>query len=89
MSKGTRRAFITTGVVAGGGVMGGIAIRPGNQIKDLVPKLGIDGENLVHTYIKIDTDNNITPVIETDFTSLDKLASINVLLKDKKYEFIN
>ena len=63
MSKWTRRAFITTGVVAGGGVMVGIAIRPGNQIKDLVPKLGIDGENLVHTYIKIDSDNNITAVI--------------------------
>ena len=63
MSKWTRRAFITTGVVAGGGVMVGIAIRPGNQIKDLAPKLGVDGEKLVHTYIKIDSDNNITAVI--------------------------
>ena len=63
MSKLTRRAFITTGVIAGGGVMVGIAMRPGNQIKDLAPKLGKDGENLVHTYIKIDGDNTITAVI--------------------------
>ena len=46
MSKLTRRAFITTGVIAGGGVMVGIAMRPGNQIKDLAPKLGKDGDNL-------------------------------------------
>ena len=63
MSKLTRRAFITTGVIAGGGVMVGIAMRPGNQIKDLAPKLGKDGDNLVHTYIKIDGDNTITAVI--------------------------
>ena len=31
--------------------------------KDLAPKLGKDGENLVHTYIKIDGDNTITAVI--------------------------
>ena len=57
MSKLTRRAFITTGVIAGGGIMVGIAIRPGNQIKDLAPKLEKNGNNLVHTYIKIDSGN--------------------------------
>ena len=35
MGKWTRRAFITTGLVAGGGVIVGVALRPGNQIKDL------------------------------------------------------
>ena len=63
MSKLTRRAFITTGVIAGGGVMISIAMRPGNQIQDLATKLGKDGDNLVHTYIKIDSDNTITAVI--------------------------
>ena len=43
--------------------MVGIAMRPGNQIKDLATKLGKDGDNLVHTYIKIDSDNTITAVI--------------------------
>ena len=43
MSKWTRRAFITTGGVASGVVIVGIAMLPGNQIKDLAPKLGVDG----------------------------------------------
>ena len=45
MSKWTRRAFITSGIVAGGGVVVGIAMRPGNQVKDLAAKLGDDGAN--------------------------------------------
>ncbi len=31
MGKWTRRAFITTGVLAGGAVVIGVAIRPGNR----------------------------------------------------------
>ena len=56
MGKWTRRAFITTGLVAGGGVIVGAALRPGNQIKDLAGKVGEEGGQLVHSYIKIDTD---------------------------------
>ena len=54
MSKWTRRAFITTGVVAGGGVMVGIAMRPGNQIKDLAPKLLV-------TQLQMDKNLPVTP----------------------------
>ncbi len=63
MSKWTRRAFITTGLIAGGGVAVGVALRPGNQVKDLAGKLGDEGGQLVHTYIKIDSDNVITAII--------------------------
>lgn len=63
MSKWTRRAFITTGIVAGGGLVVGIAMRPGNQVKDLSAKLGEQGEGLVHTYIKIDSDNVVTAIV--------------------------
>lgn len=63
MSKLTRRAFISTAVVAGGGVVIGIAMRPGNQVKDLAAKLGDEGEGLVHTYIKIDSDNVVTAIV--------------------------
>jgi isoquinoline 1-oxidoreductase beta subunit len=38
-------------------------MRPGNQVKDLAAKLGDDGANLVHTYVKIDSDNTITAII--------------------------
>lgn len=63
MSKWTRRAFITTGLVAGGGVAIGVAMRPGNQVKELAGKMGDEGGQLVHTYIRIDSDNVITAII--------------------------
>ncbi|MCY4358013.1 MAG: molybdopterin-dependent oxidoreductase [Gammaproteobacteria bacterium] len=67
MGKWTRRAFIatgiTTGLAAGGGVVVGIALRPGNQVKELAPKLGEENGKLVHTYIRIDSDNTITALI--------------------------
>ena len=63
MSKWTRRAFITTGLLAGGGVAIGVALRPGNQVKDLAGKLGDEGGKLIHTYVKIDSDNVITAII--------------------------
>ena len=63
MGKWTRRAFITTGLVAGGGVVVGVAMRPGNQVKDLAGKVGDEGGQLVHSYVKIDSDNTITAII--------------------------
>ena len=63
MSKLSRRAFIATGLVAGGGLVVGIAMRPGNQAKSLAAKLGPDGKDLVHTYVKIDSNNVVTAVI--------------------------
>ncbi len=63
MSKLTRRAFITTGLLAGGGLVVGIAMRPGNQVKGLAAKLGDSGADLVHTYVKIDSDNVVTAII--------------------------
>lgn len=63
MSKLTRRAFIATGIVAGGGLVVGIAMRPGNQVRDLAAKIGEDDGKLVHSYIKIDSDNVVTAII--------------------------
>lgn len=63
MSKLTRRAFITTGIAAGGGLVVGIAMRPGNQVKNLASKLGEGGEGLIHTYVKLDSDNVVTAIV--------------------------
>lgn len=63
MGKWTRRAFITTGVVAGGGLVVGIAVRPGNQVKGLAGKVSEEGGQLIHSYVKIDADNTITAII--------------------------
>lgn len=60
MGKWTRRAFLTTGVIAGGGLIVGVAMRPGNQAGELSDLLGDDGGQLVHAYVRIDSDNTIT-----------------------------
>jgi isoquinoline 1-oxidoreductase beta subunit len=63
MGKLTRRAFIATGLVAGGGLVVGVAVRPGNQVKGLAARMGEQGGQLVHSYVRIDTDNTVTAII--------------------------
>ena len=62
MGKWTRRAFLTTGAVVGGGLIAGIAIRPGNRTGELGPIVEGEGESLVHTWIKIGADNVVTVI---------------------------
>ena len=62
MNKWTRRAFLSTGVVAGGGLIVGASLRPGNRAQDLQGLVADDGETLVHAYVKIDTDNIVTVI---------------------------
>ncbi|MEH6714921.1 xanthine dehydrogenase family protein molybdopterin-binding subunit [Parasphingorhabdus flavimaris] len=64
MGKWSRRAFIGAGVAAGGALVVGIAVRPGNPIDGLSPLL-TDGENeqLLNAWVKVDTDNIVTAVI--------------------------
>ena len=63
MKKWTRRAFISAGVVAGGGILVGVAMRPGNLADDLQDIVAGDGETLVHAFIKIDKDNVVTAIV--------------------------
>ena len=63
MGKWTRRAFLTTGVMAGGGLIVGVAMRPGNQAGELSDLLGDGGGQFVHAYVRIDSDNRITAMI--------------------------
>lgn len=63
MNKWTRRAFLSTGVIAGTGLVVGVAMRPGNRAQDLKDLVAGDGETLVHAYVKIDADNVVTAII--------------------------
>ena len=62
MGKWTRRAFITTGVVAGGGFAVGVALRPGHRAPELASLVAEEGESLVNVWVKLD-QNNVTTVI--------------------------
>ena len=63
MGKWTRRAFLTTGVIAGGGLIVGVAMRPGNQAGEMSDLLGDDGGQFVHAYVRIDRDNTVTAMV--------------------------
>ncbi len=64
MGKWSRRAFIGAGVVAGGALVVGVAVRPGNPTDELKPILASgEGEELLNAWVKVGTDNAITAII--------------------------
>ena len=60
MGKWTRRALITTGVVAGGALAVGVALRPGHRTPKLAGMVTTGDEVLVSSWVKIDPDNQVT-----------------------------
>ena len=63
MGKWTRRAFITTGVAAGGAVVFGVAIRRGDRSGKVRGLVAADGESLFDVWLKIAPDNSVTAII--------------------------
>ena len=63
MGKWTRRTFIGAGVVAGGGLVVGVLIRPGYRTDQLVPLVASDDEILVSAWLKIGADNTLTAIV--------------------------
>lgn len=64
LAKWSRRGFIGAGVLAGGGLLIGIGVRPGNPISSLASKVaGGEGEQLVNSWVKIDTNNIVTAIV--------------------------
>jgi isoquinoline 1-oxidoreductase beta subunit len=63
MGKWTRRAFITTGVLAGGVLAIGVAIRPGNRTSKVAGLVAGDDESLITIWLKLGTDNTVTAII--------------------------
>ncbi|MDG1813603.1 MAG: molybdopterin-dependent oxidoreductase [Porticoccaceae bacterium] len=63
MGKWSRRGFISAGVIAGGGLIVGIAIRPGNRAAKLSDPVTADGETLLHIWLKLDRNNIVTAIV--------------------------
>jgi isoquinoline 1-oxidoreductase beta subunit len=63
MGKWTRRAFLTTGALVGGGLIVGVAIRPGHRTPKLAGLVEKDGETLVNAWVKILPDNSIRVIV--------------------------
>lgn len=63
MGKWTRRGFITAGVIGGGALVVGVALRPGNRNDMLRPYVEGPDEVLVNTWLKIDSANRVTVIV--------------------------
>jgi isoquinoline 1-oxidoreductase beta subunit len=63
MGKWTRRAFITSGVLAGGAVVIGVAIRPGNRAGKVAALIAGEDETVFNVWVKISPDNTVTAII--------------------------
>lgn len=64
MNKWTRRGFIGTGVLAGGALVVGVAVRPGNQVGKLRGDVATgEGDQLVNAWVKIGRDNTVTAIV--------------------------
>ena len=63
MGKWTRRGFIAAGTVAGGALVVGVVIRPGNRTPELAPFVTGEGETLVNTFVKVGTDGTVTAIV--------------------------
>jgi len=64
LAKWSRRGFIGAGVLAGGGLLIGIGVRPGNPIGSLAPKVAAgEGEQLINSWVKIGADNIVTAIV--------------------------
>ncbi len=63
MGKWSRRAFITTGVAAGGVVIFGVAIRRGDRSDEVRELVATDSDSLFDVWLKIAPDNTVTAII--------------------------
>ena len=63
MGKWTRRAVITAGVLAGGAVVIGVAIRPGNRAGKVGPLIAGEDETVMNVWLKISPDNTVTVIV--------------------------
>ena len=63
MGKWTRRAFITSGVAAGGVVVFGVAIRRGDRSDKVRELVAGENDSLFDVWLKIAPDNTVTALI--------------------------
>ncbi len=63
MGKWSRRAFIAGGVLTGGVLAVGVAIRTGRRTDELAPMVTTEGEALVNAWVKVHPDNRVTAIV--------------------------
>ena len=83
MNKWSRRAFVGTSIVAGGGLVVGVGLRPGHRTPDLAPLVQGEGETLISAWVKIEADNSITAIIPHSEMGQGIHTSLAMMLADE------
>jgi len=83
MGKWTRRGVITAGVVAGGALVVGVAIRPGNRAQKLSALVTEGEETLVSAWVKINPDNRVTAIIPHSEMGQGAQTALSQMLADE------
>ena len=63
IGRWSRRAIITAGVMTGGALVVGVAVRPGHRAPRLRPLVEEDDEALLNAWVKIGLDNTVTAIV--------------------------
>ncbi len=63
LGKWSRRGFIAGGVVAGGGLVIGVALRQGDRRGDVISSVTTDGDELLNIWVKINEAGEITAIV--------------------------
>ena len=63
LGKWSRRGFIAGGVVAGGGLVIGVAVRQGDRRGDVISSVTTDGDELLNIWVKINEAGDITAIV--------------------------
>ena len=83
MGKWTRRGLITAGVVAGGALVVGVALRPGHRAPKLAPLVAADDEVLINAWLKIAPDNRVTAIVPHAEMGQGVHTSLTMMLADE------
>ena len=63
MNKWTRRGLLAAGVISGGALVVGVAIRPGHRAPRLHPLVADEDEALLNVWVKIAPNNRVTAIV--------------------------
>ncbi len=83
MGKWTRRAFITTGVAAGGVVIFGVAIRRGDRSDKVASLVGSGNDSMFDIWLKISPDNTIAAIVPHAEMGQGTHTSLAMMLADE------
>jgi isoquinoline 1-oxidoreductase beta subunit len=83
MNKWTRRAFIASGVAAGGVVVFGVAIRRGDRSSEVAGLVADEGDSLFDVWLKISPDNTVTAIVPHADMGQGSQATLAMMLADE------